>query len=175
MEDFGSVSGLEAEAIGEPGRRTFRLRVRSGQQTASLWLEKEQLQALAVALMRLLVRIGKAERLPAPGASPSPLSPFPEQPTLDLKVGRLGLGYQRAEERVVFFAHGPEEELKESEAAVVCRAAIDQCRELITAIEGILAAGRPICRLCLTPIDPEGHVCARHNGNRPTRDLGALH
>ena len=77
MEDFGSVSGLEAEAIGEPGRRTFRLRVRSGQQTASLWLEKEQLQALAVALMQVLVRAGKAERLPAPGASPSPLSPIP--------------------------------------------------------------------------------------------------
>lgn len=174
MEDFGSVSGLEAEAIGEPGRRTFRLRVRSGRRTASLWLEKEQVQALGVALMRLLVRVGKAEKLPAPGASPSPLSPFPEQPTLDLKVGRLGLGYQRSEERVLLFAYGPEEESKEGEAAVVCRAGIDHCRDLIAAIEAILAAGRPICSLCLTPIDPEGHVCARHNGNRPRRDLGAL-
>lgn len=174
MEDFGTVSSFEAEAIGEPGHRTFRLRLRSGPQTGSLWLEKEQLQALAVALMQLLVRIGKAQELPASGASASPLSPFPEQPALDLKVGRLGLGYQQAEERVLLFAYGMEEESQEGEPAVVCRASIGQCRDLIAGIEAVLAAGRPICRLCLTPIDPEGHVCARHNGNRPKEDLDAL-
>ena len=175
MEDFGSVTSLEAEAIGEPGQRTFRLRLRSGQQTASLWLEKEQLQALAIALTQLLVRVGKAQELLASGASPSPLSPFPEQPTVDLKVGRLGLGYERSEERVLIFAYGIEEDASEGEAAVLSRVSIDQCRDLIAAVEAILAAGRPICRLCLTPIDPGGHVCPRGNGNRPKEDLDALH
>lgn len=181
MEDFGIVGSLEAEAIGEPGHRTFRLRLRSGEQTAALWLEKEQLQALAIALMQLLVRVGKAQEVPASDASPSPLLPFPEQPTFDLKVGRLGLGYHQAEESVALFAYeleeekeAQEEEAQEKEVAVACRASIDQCRDLIAAIEAILAAGRPICRLCLTPIDPEGHVCARHNGNRPKEDLGAV-
>jgi uncharacterized repeat protein (TIGR03847 family) len=176
VEDFGIVGNLEAEAIGEPGHRTFRLRLRSGEQTAALWLEKEQLQALAIGLMQLLVRVGKAQEVPASDASPSPLLPFPERPTLDLKVGRLGLGYHQAEESVALFAYELEEEkeAQEKEAAVVCRASIDQCRDLIAAIEAILAAGRPICRLCLTPIDPEGHVCARHNGNRPKEDLGSL-
>jgi uncharacterized repeat protein (TIGR03847 family) len=178
------VSGLEAEAIGEPGQRTFRLRVSSDQHTASLWLEKEQLQALALALMRLLVQMGQPEYIPAAGAVANPLSTFPEQPSLDLKVGRLGLGLDQAEGSVVLFAYEVEEGEEESEpegkepepgeAALACRAALAQCRDLVAMIEGIVAAGRPICRLCLTPIDPEGHVCARSNGHRPETDLQAL-
>ena len=182
MLDFGRVSSLEAEAIGEPGQRTFRLRVSSGQRTASLWLEKEQLQALALALMRLLVQMGQPEYIPAAGAVANPLSPFPEQPSLDLKVGRLGLGLDQAEGNIVLFAYEVEEgeeeseqaESEQAEAVLACRAAPAQCRDLVAMIEGIIAAGRPICRLCLGPIDPEGHVCARSNGHRSESDLEAL-
>ena len=181
MLDFGRVTSLEAEAMGEPGQRTFRLRVSSDQRTASLWLEKEQLQALALALMRLLVQMGQPEYIPAAGAVANPLIPFPEQPSLDLKVGRLGLGLDQAEGNIVLFAYEVEAEeeseqaeAEQAEAVLACRAAPAQCRDLVAMIEGIVAAGRPICRLCLTPIDPEGHVCARSNGHRPETDLQAL-
>lgn len=173
MLDFDRLSSLEAEAIGVPGQRTFRLRISSGERTASLWLEKEQLQALALALMRLLVQMGRPEDVPAAGTVANPLSPFPDQPSLEFKVGRLGLGFDQAEGSIVFFAYDveSEEESEQAEAALVCRAAPDQCRDLVAMIEAIIAAGRPICRLCLTPIDPEGHVCARSNGHRPEADL----
>lgn len=177
MLDFGKVSSLEAEAMGEPGQRTFRLRVSSDQRTASLWLEKEQLQALALALMRLLVQMGQPEYIPAAGAVANPLSPFPEQPSLDVKVGRLGLGLDQAEGSIVIFAYeveGEDEESEQAEAVLACRAAPAQCRDLVAMIEGIIAAGRPICRFCLAPIDPEGHVCARSNGHRSETDLEAL-
>ena len=177
MLDFGRVNSLEAEAMGEPGQRTFRLRVSSGQRTASLWLEKEQLQALALALMRLLVQMGQPEYIPAAGAVANPLAPFPEQASLDLKVGRLGLGLDQTEGNIVFFAYEAEEaeeESEQAEAVLACRAAPAQCRDLVAMIEGIVASGRPICRLCLGPIDPEGHVCARSNGRRSEEDLGAL-
>ena len=180
MLDLGRVSGLEAEAIGEPGQRTFRLRVSGGEHTASLWLEKEQLQALALALMRLLVQMGQPEYIPAAGTAPNPLSPFPEEPSLDLKVGRLGLGLDQTEGHIVLFAYETEEgdeeseEGEQSDAALACRAAPAQCRDLVAMIEGIIAAGRPTCRLCLAPIDPEGHVCARSNGHRSEEDLQAL-
>ena len=185
MLDFGRVSSLEAEAIGEPGQRTFRLRVSSGQHTASLWLEKEQLQALALALMRLLVQMGQPEYIPAAGTAPNPLSPFPEQPSLDIRVGRLGLGLDQSEGNIVLFAYEGEESETEEEseeaeetdttdAALACRAAPAQCRDLVAMIEGIIAAGRPTCRLCLAPIEPEGHVCARSNGHRAEEDLQAL-
>ncbi len=194
MLDLGRVNSLEAEAIGEPGQRTFRLRVSSGQRTASLWLEKEQLQALALALMRLLVQMGQPEYIPAAGAVANPLSTFPDQPSLDLKVGRLGLGLDQAEGNIVLFAYEAEAEeeseqaeseeseqaeaeqaeAEQAEAVLACRAAPAQCRDLVAMIEGIVAAGRPICRLCLGPIDPEGHVCARFNGHRSEDDLQAL-
>jgi len=187
--DFGRVSGFEAEAIGEPGQRTFRLRVSSDEHTASLWLEKEQLQALALALMRLLVQMGQPEYIPAAGTAPNPLSPFPEQPSLDLKVGRLGLGLDQTEGDIVLFAYEGEEaeteeeseqaeaeqaEAEQADAVLACRAAPAQCRDLVAMIEGIIASGRPMCRLCLAPIDPEGHVCARSNGHRSEEDLQAL-
>jgi len=177
------VSRLEAEAIGEPGQRTFRLRVSSDEHTASLWLEKEQLQALALALMRLLVQMGQPEYIPAAGTAPNPLSLFPEQPSLDLKVGRLGLGLDQSEGSIVLFAYEEEAETEEEaeqaeaeqvDAALACRAAPAQCRDLVAMIEGIVASGRPLCRLCLAPIDPEGHVCARSNGHRPEEDIQAL-
>ena len=184
MVDFGSVSSIEAEAIGVPGQRTFRLRLRSGERTASLWLEKEQLQALALALMRLLVRLGRTQEFPSAGSppsaqaesvwrtgqAPSALPPFPEQPSLEIKVGRLGLGYDQARESVVLFAYDIEKE-EEAEAALACRASLQQCHDLIAMIEAVVAAGRPLCRLCLAPIDPEGHVCARSNGHRRRQDL----
>ena len=171
------VSSLETEAIGEPGQRTFRLRVSEGGRAASLWLEKEQLQALALALMRLLVQMGQPEYIPAPGAVAGPLSPFPEQPSLDVRVGRLGLGLDQTDGNIVFFAYEAEDEEEDSvpaEAVLACRAAPAQCRDLVAMIEAIVAAGRPICRLCLTPIDPEGHVCPRSNGHRPEDELQEL-
>ena len=176
MQDFGRVSSLEAEAIGVPGQRTFRLRIRSGQRTASLWVEKEQLQALALALMRLLVQMGRPEDVPAAGAAANPLSPFPDEPSLEFKVGRLGLGFDQADGSIVFFAYDveTEEESEQAEAVLACRAAPDQCRDLLAMIEDIIAAGRPICRLCLAPIDPGGHVCARSNGHQPEAGLEGL-
>ena len=84
--------------------------------------------------------------------------------------------------RFLIFAYEAEEadeesepaEAEQSEAVLACRAAPAQCRDLVAMIEGIVAAGRPICRLCLGPIDPEGHVCARSNGHRSEDELEAL-
>jgi uncharacterized repeat protein (TIGR03847 family) len=176
LQDFGGVSRLEAEAIGVPGQRTFRLRISSGERTASLWLEKEQLQALALALMRLLVQMGRPEYIPTAGTAVNPLSPFPEEPSLDFKVGRLGLGLDQTEGNIVLFAYdeGAEEESEQAEAVLACRAEPTQCRDLVAMIEAVIAAGRPICRLCLAPIDPGGHVCARSNGHGSEGDLEAL-
>ena len=47
---MGSLSEIQAETFGEPGRRTFRLVLGAGQAHCSLWLEKEQLFQLGVYL-----------------------------------------------------------------------------------------------------------------------------
>ena len=68
MIDFGLVDVVDAEAIGEPGQRTFRLRARSGAMRAALWMEKEQLTVLGRAISRLLADRAprRDDPLPAP-------------------------------------------------------------------------------------------------------------
>ena len=39
----------------------------------------------------------------------------------------------------------------------------DQVRAFAAQVGVLVAGGRPICRLCDQPIDPEGHACTRLN------------
>jgi hypothetical protein len=87
--DLGPVLGLQAESVGVPGQRTFRIHAHSAQGAARLWLEKEQLQALAVAIEEFLSELPAARRT-LPGSSAS--LPFPPQATLEFTIGRLALG-----------------------------------------------------------------------------------
>src|SRR5205814_7161666 len=81
---FGPASRLQAQAIGEPGHRTFRLMVESGDgRAAVLWVEKEQLQALGLAVEQLLTEFqgkltGRPPRQP-------PAETFPPNPTVEIK------------------------------------------------------------------------------------------
>ena len=52
--DFAAVDAIDAESIGTPGKRTFRLRILRRGDAAALWVEKQQLAALGEALPRLL-------------------------------------------------------------------------------------------------------------------------
>ena len=54
MIDFGLVDAVDADAVGPPAQRHFRLRARTGDQYASLWLEKEQLNEIGRIFSRLL-------------------------------------------------------------------------------------------------------------------------
>src|SRR5439155_23259877 len=63
--DFGLVDAVDAEAIGEPGHRTFRVRARAGNTFAALWIEKEQLAALGRGISQLLADRSLRRGLPA--------------------------------------------------------------------------------------------------------------
>lgn len=163
MDDFGKVDSFEPEAFGRPGQRTFRLRIRSGAQAASIWLEKEQLGALSLAIQQVLSQVSGGETWET--TSPPELSPdFPERPDAEFKVGRLGLGYDDSEGTLILFVYRVEEE-EDSPPSLTCRLTLAQCRSFSDAADAVVAAGRPICPLCAGPIDPEGHVCPRSNGH----------
>jgi uncharacterized repeat protein (TIGR03847 family) len=169
MWDFGRAERLEPEAIGEPGQRTFRLRALSGNDTASLWLEKEQLAALTLAIRQLLEQTSSGET-PAEPAAPAPDAAFPDQAQVDFKIGRLGLGYDEAKRMVVIFAYAEgeaEEEDKEKSPTFSCQVTRGQCRSFAERAEEVISAGRPICLLCGAPLDRGGHKCQRRNGHSP--------
>lgn len=170
MWDFGRADLLEADAVGEPGKRTFRLRVRSGAESACLWLEKEQLAALTLAIRQLLEQTGEAgdaDDAP-PGGS------FPEPAQVEFKIGRLGIGYDEGERMVSIFAYtiedaGEDENDTSATPSFSCAVSRPQCRAFAERAEQVIAAGRPVCVLCGGPIDADGHRCLRRNGHSKIR------
>src|SRR5260221_6130188 len=108
--DFGSAELLDVEAIGQPGNRRFRL-FALGQDglSASLWMEREQLEALAVAIDRLLAQVlGRVVLRPEAQASaaPAPHAPtdFPKHPDVEFQVGQMQIGYDEDDDCVVLRA-----------------------------------------------------------------------
>ena len=51
--EFTDVSKFIPETFGEPGMRTFRINVDSASSTAKVWLEKEQLAELCLAMVQM--------------------------------------------------------------------------------------------------------------------------
>ena len=100
--DLGVAEVLEAEAIGPPGQRRFRLRITAGDTTASIWCEKTQVSALSEAIQQVLAR----HRRTADGRRPAsrPLEPFPDRATHDFLAGQIALGYDEDADAITLFA-----------------------------------------------------------------------
>lgn len=158
--DFGTARAVDARAFGEPGQRTFQLRIVGGNlESASLWLEKQQMQALSLALTQVLSQLGRAE------GGAQDIGSFPESPEHDFRVGRMAIGFDSAGGNVVLqvfeISRGEEEE----EPDVQVRITEVACASLNTRLQEIIASGRPQCALCGEVIDPAGHACIRSNGH----------
>src|SRR5438270_6195332 len=125
--DLGTLLGLQAESVGLPGQRTFRIHAHSTRGAARLWLEKEQLQALAIAIEEFLSELPAASRPAAGGGS----LPFPAQPTVEFTVGRLALGYETEIGLISLDIHELTEEAEqENGQALRCQASRDQVQAL---------------------------------------------
>jgi uncharacterized repeat protein (TIGR03847 family) len=171
QHDFAAVDAIDAESIGTPGKRTFRIRVLRGDDSASLWVEKQQLAALGEAIPRLLEQLDTPDRHTNDNADS--IAYFPDNPTVEFKVGRLALGYAAQEDRLVLIAHAlpteEEEDVDDDDTSIptfMCRFTREQARQLSNSCADAVAGGRPICPICHRPIDPEGHLCPRANGHQ---------
>ena len=128
---------------------------------AVMWLEKEQLFQLALAIQQLLSTI-RGEEV-SPGTPPSDLEP-PTPRQLDFKVSKLAMGYDSTAGMFVIDAHDDEEG---DEDVVTVRAWANraQVKEFASEAMTVCAAGRPLCPLCGGPIDAGAHLCPRVNGH----------
>jgi uncharacterized repeat protein (TIGR03847 family) len=179
QHDLGRVELLDAEAIGQPGGRRFRLFARSPRGTASLWLEREQLEALSLAIDQMLAQISGGEILrmeamasvPAPQGAPED---FPDDPGIEFHIGQMQIGYD--EDRDLILMRAAPMELIEQDGELVVREDVEpqfsadisraQASRLSQHIFAVLAGGRPRCPFCGQPME-ERHVCAKQNGYHP--------
>lgn len=158
--EFGLATGVDAQAFGQPGQRTFRLRVLGeAGQAASLWMEKEQMQALSLALKQMLAQLEFDAAAEAPA-----VEEFPVVADHDFRVGRMGMGYSPGDGTVVLLTYevGVEDE---DEPSLRVRLTQVQSSALGDLLDEIIAGGRPICPLCGVAIEAAGHACVRSNGH----------
>lgn len=172
-----------AGTVGQPGERTFFLQASEGARVTSVALEKNQVSVLAERLEELLDEVLRQSggEATVPAVTPAELGdqdPL-QQPILEeFRVGTMALAWDPEAERVVVEAQavtdGEEEETEplsdESEGPDVLRVRISpaMARAFTQRAMDVVKAGRPDCPFCGLPLDPEGHICPRQNGHRPS-------
>lgn len=158
----GEATSTLVEAIGEPGSRRFRFVALIGMETVVIWMEKQQLQALGIAIEQVLDQV-LSDR-PAVGEPNSPAS-FDLATTTQFRAGRMELGYDERRDRLVIIAHDLEE--PGNDPRVTCRISREQARDLSADAALVVSSGRPLCPLCGNPMGPGPHVCPGMNGHLP--------
>jgi uncharacterized repeat protein (TIGR03847 family) len=167
LADYNPVSRITIDAVGPPGQRVFLLQASQGSSTVTLKLEKEQARALAASVVELLEDLD--EKYPrARSKLEQPLSAdLMLQEPMDpmFIVGQIGLGYERNQDLVVLVIQEIEIEGKENLDTARFWATRSQMEALSEHVLEVVERGRPICPLCDSPMDPEGHFCPRSNGH----------
>jgi uncharacterized repeat protein (TIGR03847 family) len=153
--DIGVCAILQAEAVGPPGQRRFRLRASGEHGSVLLWLEKEELSELALTVKRML----RTPVKPAFAAT-TLIADDETRPDFEAQVTRLALGYDRTADRYMLLAQLSDDE----DDAIVLWAERDLLDRMADQAFEVRDAGRPRCPLCAALLQ-EGrrHVCPRAN------------
>ena len=176
VADFGLPDFFEAEALGQPGQRRFRLIARKGFRTASLWLERADVEMLCQALRQVLADLTGSEVLRVEGGqdlppAPPPRADFPSEPDVEFQVGRWAIGVDETNELIAFLAASLDESMESVEEELVPQFRVLLTQEAADAFaelaESVVAAGRPRCPLCGTALKTldEPHTCIKQNGH----------
>ena len=159
--EFGVIRGIDAQSFGQPGQRTFRLRILGANaESASLWMEKEQMQALSIALKQMLSQLEYSDDPP-----PASAGDFPVVAEHDFRVGRMGMGFNASDRTVVLYTFElGAGDADEDEPTLRARLTQQHSASLGVQLEDIISGGRPVCPLCALPMD-DAHACIRSNGH----------
>jgi uncharacterized repeat protein (TIGR03847 family) len=147
--------------IGLPGARTFYLQVRSGPQTVSVALEKQQSALLAEKIDEILDQLIAVEGNPfsVPSSTPPELVDNDDLEAVQehFRTGAMTLGWDPTTAQVVIEAYALADVPDETEMLLV-RIPVGAARAFADRTREVVGAGRPICSVCGYPIDPDGHI-----------------
>jgi uncharacterized repeat protein (TIGR03847 family) len=174
--DLDPVTRLTADAVGEPGQRTFYLQAASGADQVTLLVEKEQVRRLAENLETWLPELaaGRPEDPAESAAAEAGELALAEPLEPDFRVGQLSLSYDAERDRVLVVATELQADEEEDPLVVPepleVRLYVTRAQLRVLARHGaqVVARGRPLCPLCGNPLDPSGHICPAQNGHRPS-------
>jgi uncharacterized repeat protein (TIGR03847 family) len=175
--DLGRVDRITADAVGEPGSRTFYLQARRDDELVTVVVEKQQVQLLAASILELLADL-ELETGTGPDDDQMTLED-PVEPRW--RAGKLSIGYDHDREVFVleieeFFPDVEDEEetdlrspLESEPETVHLFATREQMFALSRYGAAVTERGRPTCQFCGNPMEPEGHACPAMNGHSARR------
>ncbi len=167
--DLPSPDVFTAGTVGPPGQRVFFLQARDGDLVVTVRCEKQQVAALADYFDGLLDDLE-----PAPHGVASGDLALAEPVEALWTVGPIGVAYDEPDDRIIVVLEELVDEEVETEAepaaedepsgaSVKVRLSRAQVWSFVRHSRGLVAAGRPPCRFCGLPLDPDGHACPRMN------------
>lgn len=177
---FDPPDRFVADALGEPGRRTFYLQASRGPRTVSVLLEKTQVAALVGQLATLLdILRGRGVEIPTSlSETERDRDPLVVPVSEEFRAGTISLGWDGVNRTIVIDVYEVSDADEAEEEAGEPEEAPDDARDVLSvrvAPEGVLtfmeraaeavSAGRPPCPFCGEPLNPEGHLCPRRNGH----------
>lgn len=160
--DFPELSIFSTGTEGPPGQRVFYLQAGTDLDVVTLRLEKQQVEALADFLEQIAVRYDMVVD------EPEPMVPLESPLLTEWIVGSMLVAVDQDESRLIVIAEellpddaDPDQPSEGAEARFVLTPA--QAAGFVIGAREVVTRGRPICRLCGRPIDPDGHFCPRMN------------
>jgi uncharacterized repeat protein (TIGR03847 family) len=155
--------------IGAPGEREFYFQVRQKNILISLATEKSQATALAERITTIIREIKKSAPLSA--VNPAPVDDLPLELPLDSEfvVGAIGIAFDPSLLEIEISVRAEDgDEVEDEDSGPIVEIHLDLSMALAFAQRtmALVAAGRPLCPFCISPIDPRGHLCPRANGYR---------
>ena len=152
--EFTDVRGFAADAIGEPGARTFLLQIYGDWGRHTYLLEKGQVAALAAGADQL---IREAEVVVDTSLdAPILIDEIPR-----FRVAQLGLGFDREADVALLTISS----VADTDDDVLYRMSIDVLAAAARQGAVAVAGGRPACPDCGLAMDPAGHACPKTNGD----------
>jgi uncharacterized repeat protein (TIGR03847 family) len=157
--DLPAPDAFTAGTVGDPGQRVFFLQARDGDTVVTLRCEKQQVAALAEYLDGLLDDLE-----PAPYglavADVRLVEPLQEQ----WIVGPIGVAYDDEADRIIVVLEELVDEAEVDDGGTLrLRLSRAQVAAFVSHGRDLVSAGRPACRFCGLPVDPDGHPCPRMN------------
>jgi len=189
--DFEAPDFFTTGTVGHAGRRVFYLQAREGGRVVTLKLEKEQVGALGEYLAKLLADLPKPGPLPTDMALLEPVQEAWVVGSLGVAYDESADRILIVAEELTEEAEDDDEEDEPGEETVETEAEPEGAAEAVAEVveeasdtakarfrltrpqaaafveraRSLVQAGRPICRTCGLPIDPDGHPCPGTNGH----------
>ncbi len=180
VHEFAWPDRLVVGTVGRPGAREFYLQARTKARIVTVALEKEQSALLAQKIDEVLDELKSTDGNPfrVPDSTPVELvdnDPLEQPLDTQFRTGAMGLGWDPTTAQIVIEAFpiddadtgdetDDDDDATEPPEMLSVRIPVGTARAFAQRTKEIVGAGRPICPMCGTPMDPDGHTCVVPDG-----------